>query len=125
MRKGNLFNITNAASRSAVPLPWNTSVVTIRPFRFSTKIAVIAELGFLAIAFARQQGVGIGGGLTGVVGPRLAMKVNCRIARMVRQGVLFAFPGRSSGWPALRAGCTQKLAPADRIDTASGKIAWR
>src|SRR5712691_13347258 len=30
-------SITSAASRSAVPLAWNTSVFTIRPLRFSTR----------------------------------------------------------------------------------------
>src|SRR5580693_9843380 len=33
---GSFSNITSAASRSAVPLAWNTSASTIRPWRFST-----------------------------------------------------------------------------------------
>ena len=33
---GTFSNITSAASRSAVPLAWNTSAATISPLRFST-----------------------------------------------------------------------------------------
>jgi hypothetical protein len=33
---GNFSSMTNAASRSAVPLAWNTSAATISPLRFST-----------------------------------------------------------------------------------------
>src|SRR5271167_2880089 len=47
-------------------------------------MASVAELRLLARSLARQPGFGIGGRLVGCVGALLAMKVNRRIARVVR-----------------------------------------
>ncbi len=117
-------SITGAASRSAVPLASNTSLFTIRPFALLYhEIPVVTQLGFFALAFARQLRIRVRFGLMRLVGPLLPVEIYRRVARIVRHSLAcHPLAENSSNSPSLPTRFRQSvhpkadsvLAPADR-----------
>src|SRR5215469_16905328 len=87
---GNFSNITSAASRSALPLAWNTSAATISPVAvLHQQIPAVTQLRLLALALARHPCLRIGLRLMRFVRPLLPSKVHGRVAGIIRRSLRF------------------------------------